>query len=160
MIPMGRRILGKRAVSPVISTLLMVGIIFAMFAIIYPWAFSSLTLSESIANIWYSSHEEAAKERFSIEMVVFRNESGITYIDAYVRNLGEVEINVTRIYINVSAQTTVDPALPKTIYVSVSGVENVECFSITYPWTNGETYRIKVITARGEQAISEASAPL
>ena len=158
---MVRRTLDKRAVSPVISTLMMVGIVFVMFALIFPWAFSSLTLSESMANLWYSDQEEAAKERITIEMIVFRNESGPTYyIDIYTRNVGEIEIDVSDIYINGSAQATIDPALPETIYVGTEGVDNVVCFSVTYSWTNGETYMIKVVTARGGQAISEANTPL
>jgi len=55
----------RKAVSQVISTLMIVGIIFAMFAIIYPWAISSLTLSQNRANIWYSSQEEAADGSFA-----------------------------------------------------------------------------------------------
>jgi archaellum component FlaF (FlaF/FlaG flagellin family) len=153
---LGGLLKARGAVSPVISTLIIVATVFAMFALIYPWAMSSLTLSQSSADIWYSSQEKASRERVSVEMVVFRvNESG-KYVDVYVRNVGEVDVEVSAIYINGSPQVAVTPPLPKRLYVGVDGGESTACFTVTYPWSVGGTYRVKVVTGRGSEAVYEA----
>jgi len=151
----------KKGLGAIITTLLMVGVIFAMFAIIYPWAFSSLSLSQSQANTWFKSQEREAKERIAIEMVVFRNDTNTTtlYIDLYVRNVGEIDIDIADIYINGTVQATVDPSLPERIYLKVKGVDNVKKFTMPYAWDNDELYRIKVVTERGGTDIFEANSP-
>ncbi|MEM2629688.1 MAG: hypothetical protein QXN41_00565 [Candidatus Bathyarchaeia archaeon] len=146
----------KKGVSTVIATLIIVSTVFAMFAIIYPWAMSSLTLSQSSAGLWYLSQEAAIKERVVIEMVVFKADATGRYIDVYVRNVGEIDVEIVAFYINGSSQINVNPPLPKRIYVSVEGAENVVCFTITYPWSDGVIYRIKAVTSRGNEAIFEA----
>ena len=153
-----KRLFNKKGVSPVISTLLLVSTVFAMFAIIYPWAFSSLTLSQSRANLWYANQEEAAKERFTIEMVVFGGNS-TTYVELYVRNVGEIDIDIEDIYINGSKPTMVEPPLPEKIFLKEGGVGNCIPFNATFPWTEDETHVIKAVTSRGGEVIIEARAP-
>jgi FlaG/FlaF family flagellin (archaellin) len=104
--------INKKAVSPVISTLIIIGTVFALFAIIYPWFTSSLTFSQSSAGLWYLSQEEASKERIVIEMVTFEVDSaGNKYVNIFVRNVGEIDVKITAIYINGSAQTNVNPSI-------------------------------------------------
>ena len=148
----------RKAVSQVISTLMIVGIIFAMFAIIYPWAISSLTLSQNRANIWYSSQEEAAQERFVIEMACF-NSTVPESIDIYVRNVGEIDVLISAIYINNSIQNTIDPVLPEPVYVQTNGSNNIVVFTITYTWEIDKTYRIRAVTEKGQIIVFEAKSP-
>ncbi|MCW4032441.1 MAG: hypothetical protein NWF08_03505 [Candidatus Bathyarchaeota archaeon] len=154
-----KKFLNKKAVSPVISTLLMVSIVFGMFAIIYPWAFSSLTLSQSHADLWYSDQEAAAKERIVVEMVVFREKNPPhRNVTIYVRNVGEIDVVIEEIYVNGIPETT-DPALPKDLYVK-EGTENCIDFLLDdYYWNEDEVYSIKVVTSRGGDTIFEARAP-
>lgn len=149
----------KKAISPVISTLIIIATIFAMFAIIYPWAVSSLTLQQSIANVWYTSQQEALKERISIEMIVFNHTTN--KIDVYIRNVGEIDVKIVAIYLNATdVSSFVNPPLTNgySIYAKASGSENVVRFSIDWPWNENEVYVIKAVTARGSYAISRARA--
>ena len=148
----------KKAVSNVVSTLMIVSIIFAMFAIIYPWSISSLTKSQSMANIWYSRQEEIAQERFVVEMAYF-NSTAPESIDVYLRNVGDIDINISEIYIDGVVQTTIDPVLPEHVYIKTNGSSNVVVFTVTYSWDNDETYRIKIVTERGETTVYYANAP-
>lgn len=149
--------INKKAVSPVISTLIIIGTVFALFAIIYPWFTSSLTFSQSSAGLWYLSQEEASKERIVIEMVTFEVDSaGNKYVNIFVRNVGEIDVKITAIYINGSAQTNVNPPLPYRLYASANGAINVQNFKIAYLWSENEIYMIKVVTSRGTEAIYEA----
>lgn len=147
----------KKAISTVVSTLIIIGTVFALFAIIYPWFTSSLTFSQSSAGLWYLSQEEASKERIVIEMVVFEvDAAGNKYVNIFVRNVGEIDVKISAIYINGSAQTSVDPSLPYRLYVSANGAVNVQNFKIAYLWSENEIYMIKVVTSRGAEAIYEA----
>ena len=153
-----RIISNKRAISQVISTLIIVGTLFTMFAIIYPWSISSLTLSQSRANAWYSSQEAAAQERFVIEMAYF-NSTAPESIDIYIRNVGEIDIHVVSIYINDSVQATIDPALPEQIYVKTGGNNNLIKFNIAYTWENDKTYRFIIVSERGQKTVFESNSP-
>ncbi len=148
----------KKAVSPVISTLIIIGTVFALFAIIYPWFTSSLTLSQSSAGLWYLSQEEASKERIAIEMVAFEVDAatGNKSLKVFVRNIGEINVEIAAIYINGSPQTSITPKLPYQLYTSAKGAVNVQEFKIAFQWNENETYIIKVVTSRGAEAIYEA----
>ncbi len=147
----------RKAVSPVISTLIIIGTVFALFAIIYPWFTSSLTFSQSSAGLWYLSQEEASKERIVIEMVTFNETAGSNKnISIFVRNVGEIDVKIVAIYINGSAQTSVNPTLPYRLYASANGAVNVQKFVINYSWDKDKIYIIKVVTSRGTEAIYEA----
>ena len=149
--------INRKAVSPVISTLIIIGTVFALFAIIYPWFTSSLTFSQSSAGLWYLSQEEASKERIVIEMVTFNETAGSNKnISIFVRNVGEIDVKIVAIYINGSAQTSVNPALPYRLYASANGAVNVQKFVINYSWDKDKIYVIKVVTSRGTEAIYEA----
>ena len=153
-----RIISNKRAVSQIISTLIIVGTLFAMFAIIYPWSIQSLTLSQSRANAWYSSQEAAAQERFVMEMAYF-NSTAPESIDIYIRNVGEIDIEVDSIYINETLQSTINPALPAPIYVKTEGNNNIVKFNIAYTWENDKTYRFIIVTERGQRTFFESNSP-
>ncbi|MEM3382181.1 MAG: archaellin/type IV pilin N-terminal domain-containing protein [Candidatus Bathyarchaeia archaeon] len=140
----------RKGLSPVVATLLMVGIVFAMFAILYPWATSSLMIYQGSANIWFSSQEEAAKERVVIEMALFNVTTNHT--DIYVRNVGEIDVRIVAVYVNgTDLSTSVTPQITGgyPIHTKASN-QNVVRFSIEIPQY---TYvNIKVVTARGYQA--------
>jgi len=141
---------GRKGLSPVVATLLMVGIVFAMFAILYPWATSSLMLYQGSASIWFSNQEEAAKERIVIEMALFNVTTNHT--DIYVRNVGEIDVKIVAVYVNgADYSSSVNPPLTGgyPIYTKASN-QNVVRFSIAIPQYT--SVNIKVVTARGYQA--------
>ena len=152
----------KRAVSPIISTLMVLGIISTLFTIIFVWYFPQISLSQSVADMWYGNQEDVERERITIEMIYF-NETSNT-IDVYVRNVGEIHVDIVALYINGSdVSSLVSPILNDgyRLYVGSGISENNIKFSIdksSDPWTNGEIYNIKVATGRGSWAASSAEA--
>jgi len=153
LILLSRNLSGKKALSPVVATLLMVATVFAMFAILYPWATSSLMLYQSSANIWFSSKEDATKERIAVEMLLFNMTTNKT--DVYVRNMGEIDVKIVAIYVNGSDfSAAVTPLLTGgcSIYAKTGIGQNTARFSVTIP--SYSSANVRVVTARGSQVTS------
>jgi FlaG/FlaF family flagellin (archaellin) len=152
----------KRAVSPIISTLMVLGIVSTLFTIIFVWYFPQISLSQSVADMWYGNQEDSERERIAIEMIYF-NETSNT-IDVYVRNVGEIHVDIVALYINGSdISSQVSPILNDgyRLYVTSASSDNNVKFLIdrsSDPWTNGDIYNIRVATGRGSWAAKSAEA--
>lgn len=149
----------RGAISPVISTLIIVATVFAMFAIVFSWATPNLTLTQSLAALWYGGQGEAARERLTVEMIHFNQTSGT--IDLYVRNVGEIDVKIVAVYLNGSDVTgQVTPTLGEgyRLYAQAPGAQSVAKLSINHAWVKGQTYHVKVVTARGGWASATAIA--
>jgi len=181
---LARRYSDRKALSPVISTLLMISATITMFVILFAGFVPSITLTQSQANIWYAKQGDAARERIAIEMIVFNASNadfgqGGQSIDVYVRNVQDIEVKITGIFINSSLQksdwgfdqTFIYSAgalgLPRTVYVKTASASatlrpvvrfEVRCFWNTQAPAHA-LYDIKVVTARGNDAVYRALAP-
>ena len=157
----------------------MVSIVFAMFAIVYPWASSSILLYVNQANNWYSSKQNVAKERIVIEFAMFDTTTKKTVF--CIRNVGDIDVNIVDIYVdgNATALNGVDfsyltyvngttPTLLSAfnngypIYAKTEALKNTASFYVTIPKADGtplmySTVSINVVTARGSQARANAS---
>jgi len=131
-----------RAVSPVVATALLVLIAVATAVLLYLW------VSGTVSNA--STNNPALQESLKIEAVY--NNSNKVY--AYIRNTGNVPVNVTTAYLIqldtgnvVAANTSV-----KTI-INASDVKNVLLFNAA-TLKKGVTYLVKVVTKDGVEATS------
>jgi hypothetical protein len=179
---LGRYLSSKKALSAIVSTLIIVNIVIAMFVIIFAGYVPTIGLTQSQANLWYGSQQDSSRERLSIEMMIFNgtNPSPNTMsIDIYVRNVGQIDVKIAAVYVWNSTtnatllQTTVQPVpislpYPNTpIYAEAGSATYVLQFkifsaSVLNPvWRTGNTntYVAKVVTARGNSAISMGVAP-
>ena len=86
----------KKAISPVIGTILMINIMIVMFLIILAGFVPSISLTQSRANIWFNSQKQSGLERIDIEMIYF-NQTAPKTIDVYVRNVGEIDVEIDNI---------------------------------------------------------------
>ena len=160
----------KRALSAIVSTVIIVNIVVAMFVLIFAGYVPTLGLTQSQANLWYGSQQDSSRERLSIEMMIFNTTNpspNNKSIDIYVRNAGQIDVNITAVYVNdlPQPQASVKPVpislpYPKTpIYVKAGNATNIVQFKITYDWLANRTYTAKVATARGNSVVSTAIAP-
>ena len=131
-----------RAVSPVVATALLVLIAVATAVLLYLW------VSGTVSNA--STNNPALQESLKIEAVY--NNSNKVY--AYIRNTGNVPVNVTTAYLIqldtgnvVAANTSV-----KTI-INANDVKNVLLFNAA-TLKKGVTYLVKVVTKDGVEATS------
>jgi len=84
----------KRAVSPVLATLMMVAVAVAMSVIIFTWSQSFLSQTGEAASGQQASQNIAAQSGILIESVTFGGTPSVT-----VRNVGKVQVTLASYYL-------------------------------------------------------------
>jgi len=138
----------KKALSPIVSTVLMINISVAMGIGYWFWASGMLSTFMSQSRLQYTLLEERNDEVVVIENVVFKGGATKTIV-VFVRNIGTREAVIKAVYVSGAAVTTT-PSLPRTMYVS----GNIT-LTITFSWSYGGSYPIIVATSKGNQARGE-----
>lgn len=124
----------KKAISPILATLLLIVIAVAAIVVTYAWITTYMgTTTQQAGFIPYKAN------------VAF-TPAGYVYIS--IGNSGTSDGNVVQIYVGTSSsaltQATVDPTLPEE--VTAGGITN---FNVTYSWSAGNTYYFKVVPSSG-----------
>ena len=139
----------RKAVSPVIATLLLIVIAVAAAVLTYIWVTGYMGTLQSQAGT------QQVQERLKIEGVsVNTNTNKIQTI--YVRNIGDVKVNIATVYLLSSTgsvlasysptkQVSLAPEELVKISVSDTNIGNVDL-------TPGTTYIVKVVTSKGTEA--------
>ncbi len=126
----------RRGVSPIVAALLMIVLVFVGFSMLY-----------SISDSWMKAQKRNElfymHERFIIEDIWFRNSSGTrTLVTIFIRNIGDVELNITRCRIDDISYTNTPGGLE--LSPDIAGNMNV-----TFSWSPETTYKIEFKTDRG-----------
>jgi len=128
----------KRAITPVLSSLLLTII-----------AVAAMSLAATAAYVISDNLHQTMGERLIIEDVWFRgNQSELICI--FLRNVGQVDISVSDVYVNFTSQ----PITPLTLQTGKAGWIN-----ITYTWISQRLYYINVVTSRATQVADYYVAP-
>ena len=125
-----------RAISPVLSNLLLIVV-----------AVSAMSIATAATYVITTNLREAMGERFIVEDVWFKfgNEIAI-----YIRNTGKVSITIDAVYVNKEAVQVNELKLE----IGEHGWLNV-----TYPWSSGTAYHIKIVSRRGTEFADYYVAP-
>jgi len=125
----------KKAISPILATLLLIVIAVAAIVVTYAWVMT-----------YMSSAGHRAGEELVVENIVFyaSNKVNIT-----LRSTGTSDSKVVAIYAgtsstNLTSATVSPPTLPKIVSAGSS-----ETFTVTQSWTSGTRYYFKVVTESG-----------
>ena len=116
-----------RGISPVLSNVLLMGIVVAAMSI-------AITATYVITG----NFRETMGERFIIEDVWFRTGQ----ISVYLRNTGEMPIKVVAMYVDHVPQSFASLSL---------GLDGIGWLDVAFRWNPGGTYYIEVVTTRGTQ---------
>jgi flagellin-like protein len=136
----------KKAISPILATLLLIVIAVAAIVITYAWITTYMgTTTQQAGFIPYKANvnfiDEATKK-----------------IAIDVGNSGTSSGQVVQVYVGTSAtqldSKTPTPSLPITIAAGT-----IESFNVTYTWTAGETYYFKVVPNSGAALSFTEQAP-
>ena len=135
----------KKALSTIVATVLMINVSILMGAMYMAWMSGLLGTYTGDAQVQYNLMEARRSEWIVVENVWFQQSNKIT---VFVRNVGVMEANIVRIYINGQALWAYNTTnLPYTLLVG-----RRSAFELTYAWTSGSTYSFSVATSRGNQA--------
>lgn len=119
--------MNKRGISSVLSNLLLMVI-----------AVAAMSIATTATYFITENLRENMSERFITEDVWFKTGE----IAVYLRNVGEISIKVSAIYVNRTSQLFTP--LEFKLEVNEHG-----WFNVTYDWDLGSTYHINIVTSRG-----------
>ncbi|MEM3695164.1 MAG: hypothetical protein QXJ11_04320 [Candidatus Bathyarchaeia archaeon] len=129
----------KKAITPVLSNLLLTVV-----------AVAAMAIATTATYVITTNLRETIGERVIVEDVWFNNSTGSIHI--YMRNIGRVAVEVSGLYINHTAQSFSQPfrlELGEHKWLNISG----------YVWTSGSLYYIDVVTKRGTHIAEYYKAP-
>jgi Flp pilus assembly pilin Flp len=128
----------KRAITPVLSSLLLTVV-----------AVAAMAIATSATYVITTNLRENMSERVIVEDLWFNNATHT--IDVYMRNVGKVAIRVSGVYINHTSQPFNSPFR---LELNKHG-----WLSIAYSGSSGDVYYIDIVTSRGTHVASYYKAP-
>jgi flagellin-like protein len=135
----------RKAISPILATLLLVVIAVAAIVVTYAWIMTYMTNAGKQAGVMlYKSN------------VNFYNVSGVKKIDVDMGNSGTSDTRIIQLYVGTSASTLQNQTITP-VALPAGGVQR---FTIDYDWTNGLNYEFKVISSSGQILEWPEQAPL
>jgi FlaG/FlaF family flagellin (archaellin) len=128
----------KRAITPVLSHLLLTVVAVAI-----------MSIATSATFVITTNLRETMGERVIVEDVWFNSATGT--VDVCMRNVGKADLQVSGVYVNHESQ-------------SFSGSFRLEVnkhgwLRIAYSWDSGESYYLDIVTKRGTHIASYYKAP-
>jgi len=141
--------LARKGVSPVIATIILVLIAVVAGVLLWLWVSGySSTLP---------SQNPALYERIKIEAVNVSSTTTTKQISIYVRNVGNVNVNISSIYILrpdgvlIETPSNTNPSLP--LSISPGTIQKITVtLSQSQQYKSGYAYVVKVVTANGVEA--------
>jgi len=127
----------KRAITPVLSNLLLTVVAVAVMAI-------ATTATYAIT----SNLRENMSERVIVEDVWFNS---MVEIDVYLRNVGKVVVYVSSVYVNHTSQTFTKPFKLE--------IGEHRWLNISQSWVSDGLYYIDIVTTRGTHVAEYDKAP-
>jgi len=127
----------RKAISPILATLLLIVIAVAAIVVTYAWIMTYMT----------GAGQQAGVRLFKLN-VNFYTQNG-TKIDIDVGNSGTSDTQIILFYAGTSSTTlqnqTTTPTLPAALRAS-----STQRITINYNWTSGVTYYFKVVSSAGQ----------
>jgi hypothetical protein len=128
----------KRAITPVLSNLLLTVV-----------AVAAMALATTATYVITTNLRETMSERVIVEDLWFNNSTGS--VDAYLRNVGEVAIQVSGVYVNHTSQPFAGPFRLE--------IGEHQWLDISQNWVSGSVYYVDIVTKRGTHVGDYFKAP-
>jgi flagellin-like protein len=129
----------KKAISPILATLLLV--VIAVSAIVMTYA-------------WMNSYMDDTKGKLSVQPyeanVAFLDKGKTIQID--IGNSGTTDTTIIGVYIGADeSAATIQKTTPTTLPLKADAIES---FKVTYSWVAGQTYYFKIVTEAGTEPLT------
>ncbi len=128
----GKLKVGRKAVNPVIATLLMIAIAVAAGILVYVW-------SMGLVGTLQAGGGEQTKEQVMMEAYDWTTTSTLIL---HMRNVGTTQIDIAEIYVEGNAQG-------QTATIAIDGTADLTCGALGFTPVSGRSYSIKVVTSTG-----------
>lgn len=128
----------RKALSPVVAAIILIAVTVAVSIAVAAWM-GALTFSFT------------ATEQVSITNLQFLNNNTIRVT---MRNSGTTPVTINEAWVNNVQQSTTNPTLPTTV-----SANSVAYLNITYTYTNGDNYEVKLVSSKGNTFLRSGTAP-
>jgi hypothetical protein len=118
----------KRAITPVLSNLLLMVV-----------AVAAMALATTATYVITNNLRENISERVVVEDLWFNNSTG--NVNVYLRNVGKVAVSVSAVYVNHTSQGFTSPFMLE--------IGESRWLNISYSWVSGSLYYVDIVTNRG-----------
>lgn len=132
----------RRALSTVVTSMLLVTAVSIMGTGLVAWSNSNLAVQQLNISNQAASRIDLIRESFVIEDVWFY-ESGTKKADVTIRNTGDLPVTISKIYLNNSQTWTGDQVIT---------TGNVTIITINASWQPDNAQSIWIVTERGSEA--------
>ena len=131
----------KKAISPILATLLLIVIAVAAIVVTYAWIMTYMSSAGQQAGvILYKAN------------VRFYEDYGVKKIDIDVGNSGTSDTQIIQVYIGTSSTNLENQTTTPTLPASLAAGSIVR-LTVNYTWTAGNTYYFKIIPSAGQQSL-------
>jgi flagellin-like protein len=155
---LGRAKHGRRAVSEIVATLIMLAVVASLGVLVFTFATSGLgSLSQSFTSLMGGSGD-AISEKFVVEQVTFTTSGGSQGADVYVRNVGTISATLVSVYIVDQTSGTFVSQFTISTAVNVGTFVDVPHATLIFTPAHGHAYSFTVTTSRGNSVIYNAKA--
>jgi flagellin-like protein len=125
----------KRAISPILATLLLVVIAVAAIVVTYAWVMTYMS----------NAGKQAGVMMYAVN-VYFYNVSGVKTIDVTMGNSGSSDTQIIGLYVGTSSSSLQN----QTITASTLPAGKTQTITVNYDWTAGTPYYFKVVSSSGQ----------
>jgi len=122
----------KKAISPILATLLLIVIAVAAIVVTYAWIMTYMSSAGYQAGVMLSKDANCLWQTGNVTI--------------YVRNKGTSDAEIDRVYIDSQLQSDVSYNPTTKIVKSGEAITIV----VTYPWASGTTYHFQISPKQGE----------
>ncbi|MGQ9726095.1 MAG: archaellin/type IV pilin N-terminal domain-containing protein [Candidatus Bathycorpusculaceae bacterium] len=131
----------KKAISPILATLLLIVIAVAAIVVTYAWIMTYMTSAGQQAGvILYKAN------------IRYYDDNGTKKIDIDVGNSGTSDTQIIQVYIGTSSTNLENKTPTQGLPISLAAGKIVR-LTVEYDWTAGTTYYFKIIPSAGQQPL-------
>lgn len=132
----------KKAISPILATLLLIVIAVAAIVVTYAWLTTYMSSTTGQAGVIpYKAN------------INFIDDGGTKKIAIDIGNSGTSGTQIVRAYVGTSASTTQSQSTVPATPISLSA-GSIVSFNVTYTWSAGETYYFRVVPEVGQLTLT------
>jgi archaellum component FlaF (FlaF/FlaG flagellin family) len=134
----------RRAVSTAISSIIMVAAVITVGLAVLAWANNNFASQQQESTAFFNSQNELMRENFVIEDVWFHPSTSEKDVDVTLRNVGNVDMNVTAIHFNATI-------LSQNQRIIKGSSVTIHIQDALLTWSPEDHFYVKVVSARGQQ---------